>query len=529
MERVKKFSELHVGDKMGKFCERGYIIINKDAEYILPEYCNEWKKSDITDFSFYIHPNQTFFNLRNNNEIFFLIGHAYNPYTDSFREEEILSQWVNAAKIGADEELDYINSVTGLYLMGKIVGNTISVLLDCSGMMSGYYGVFEKTIMIASHTVLFREIFDLQQTEYVKELLSDRFYHLYGGFLPGDISPYESVYRIVPNTKVDINTLNFKADIIRFYPNRPIQQIISEEDYQKQIEKISDIFKKSMELICLKWQKPALSLTGGMDSKTTLSAANGMYDKFYCYSYISSKAEKIDAYAAHDICKAINVKHNIYQIEISEYNQEEYRIVKEILQYNNDYIDKNNVNDVCKRMFFDGTKDFDIEVKSWVSEIARANYYKKFGKKKMPKNISPRRCSSMYKIFLTNRSLLKKTDTVFKQYIEKTCFKQNLYNFDWSDLFLWEIRYGSWGGLVITSEHKYSYDITIPYNNRKLLELMLSVDLMKRRKDILHNDLIKKMNVGIYDTGITIVNLNETKFRELCEKIYFNINTFLPF
>ena len=96
-------------------------------------------------------------------------------------------------------------------------------------------------------------------------------------------------------------------------------------------------------------------------------------------------------------------------------------------------------------------------------------------------------------------------------------------------MFLWEIRYGSWGGLVITTEHKYSFDITIPYNNRKLLELMLAVPLEKRRKDILHNDLIKLMNKKIYDTGINIVNLNETKLREVCEKIYFNINTFLPF
>ena len=529
MDKIKKFSELHIGDKMGKLCEKGYIIIGKDAEYVLPEYCNEWKKSNIMNFSFYIHPRQELFYFKNNGEAFFLIGHTYNPYTYSFKEEEILNQWVNAAKIGENEELDYINSVTGLYLMGKITENTISVFLDCSGMMSGYYGILKRTVMISSHTALFREVFDLQQSEYVKELLSDRFYHLYGGFLPGDISPYDNVYRIVPNTIVNIDTVNYKTDIKRFYPNRPINRIVSEEEYQKQIEKIADVFKKSMELISLKWKKPALSLTGGMDSKTTLSAANGMYDKFHCYSYISSEAEKIDANAANKICKAINVNHRIYQIETQTNNQNEYQIVREILQYNNDYIDENNANDVCKRMFFDETQDFDIEVKSWVSEIARANYYKKFGKKKMPKDISPRRCSSMYKIFLTNRSLLKKTDNVFRQYIEKTCLKQHLYNLDWSDIFLWEIRYGSWGGLVITSEHKYSYDITIPYNNRKLLELMLSVDLVKRRKDILHNDLIKKMNIGIYDTGITIVNLNETKFREVCEKIYFNINTHLPF
>lgn len=46
-------------------------------------------------------------------------------------------------------------------------------------------------------------------------------------------------------------------------------------------------------------------------------------------------------------------------------------------------------------------------------------------------------------------------------------------------MYLWEFRYGSWGGLVITSEHRVSYDITIPYNNRLLMELFLKLPLEK--------------------------------------------------
>ena len=60
-------------------------------------------------------------------------------------------------------------------------------------------------------------------------------------------------------------------------------------------------------------------------------------------------------------------------------------------------------NDVRKRLFFLNTPDFDVEVKSWVSEIGRANYYKKFGLKKMPTQLSPRQMTSMYKFFTYNR------------------------------------------------------------------------------------------------------------------------------
>lgn len=44
-------------------------------------------------------------------------------------------------------------------------------------------------------------------------------------------------------------------------------------------------------------------------------------------------------------------------------------------------------------------------------------------------------------------------------------------------MYLWEMRYGGWGGLKITAEHRISYDITIPYNNRLLMELFLRLPL----------------------------------------------------
>ena len=90
-----------------------------------------------------------------------------------------------------------------------------------------------------------------------------------------------------------------------------------------------------------------------------------------------------------------------------------------ILQHNFGNIGRNNDNDVRKRVYYTqyGHCTFDVEVKSWVSEIGRANYYKKFGLKHMPERLSPRQMSTMYKLFLHNRSLLKETDAVFEEYI----------------------------------------------------------------------------------------------------------------
>lgn len=53
-----------------------------------------------------------------------------------------------------------------------------------------------------------------------------------------------------------------------------------------------------MRLISEKWDHPSISMTGGMDSKTTLACANGLYDQFRYYSYISMYGDKPDADAA---------------------------------------------------------------------------------------------------------------------------------------------------------------------------------------------------------------------------------------
>ena len=307
-------------------------------------------------------------------------------------------------------------------------------------------------------------------------------------FLPGDLSQFDGVYRVVPNTYVTFHKSDGTFAVNRFYPTQNIAMCKTKQDYDATIDEICDLLHTNLELISKKWKKPAISLSGGMDSKATFACANGLYDKFWYYSYE----------------------------------------VREIMEHNWGDMGKVNDNDVRKRMFFMDIPDFDVEVKSWVSEIGRANYYKKFGLKKMPKHLSARQMTTMYKFFSYNRKQARETDKIFRQYISKTDANR-IFNFDSSDMYLWEFRYGSWGGLVITSEHRMSYDITIPYNNRNLMELFLRLPLDKRIADVPHYDIIRKMNPKVDALNITVTNYNETKRRMYMERLYYFVNNFLPF
>ena len=105
--------------------------------------------------------------------------------------------------------------------------------------------------------------------------------------------------------------------------------------------------------------------------------------------------------------------------------------------------------------------------------------------------------------------------------------KEKLYNYDESDFFVWEMMHGGKCGLDI-GVMRMCFDVTIPYNNRTLLDLLLRVPLEKRVSDTHHLDLKKRMNQELFDMQIRIVNLNETNFRKKVLNGYFVLNSFWP-
>lgn len=127
-----------------------------------------------------------------------------------------------------------------------------------------------------------------------------------------------------------------------------------------------------------------------------------------------------------------------------------------------------------------------------------------------------------------NRKLVWECDKYFKEYFENTKFKENMYNYDESDFFVWEMMHGGKCGLNI-GVMKSCFDITIPYNNRKLLDLLLRVPLEYRISDKHHMDLKEYMNKKLFDMNIRVVNLNETSTRKKMANIYYTINTHIPF
>ena len=507
----------------------GFLITDDPAVGIgnYPLYPENWTKAGLGHFFVFCHRRETFYIAEHGARSYFLLGHAYNPFTMQTDETDILNDIAIVDANGADAFYDKVSELTGVFLLGRVSGNEITVLLDASGMQYACYGQIGGHTYIASHIRLVGDLCGLRMDEYVQRLIAYRWYrYMLGNYLPGDLTAFSELKRIIPNTSVTIS--QDTAKIERFYPNRPLEMCGDESAYHRVIEEASGVMRNTMRLIADKWKRPAISLTGGIDSNTTFAAANGVYDRFTAFSYVSMPREAVDAEAAKKISCAFSVPHSVFNVPDTSGGMPDFEVYKAILAHNDGDIGPTKDDDTRKKIVLMQQCDIDVEVKSWISETIRAYAYKYFGRSKFPKVLKPRHYTALYKLFFMNRRLVRETDRRFGDYLRDTRLHEHLYNYDESDFFVWEMMHGGKCGLNI-GVMKFCFDITIPYNNRKLLDLLLRVPLEDRISDRHHLDMKRLMNPALADMNIRVVNLNETERRKKMLNAYYILNTRLPF
>lgn len=509
-----------------KLYNRGFLITsekqNLGSEY--PFYSN-WREIYVCEKIYvYVHEETFAYTYEQDNIVYFIIGHAYDPYNMLVEEDEILKKLANAKKISDEKYWDVESNLTGVFCVGYIENDKIVYTTDCTGMQLVYHGAINGEIFITSHAKLVADLKGLEQPEYIKRLVTNKYWHYWGTWLPGDLSPFEELKRMVPNNAGSYILTEKKIDVFRFYPTKKIVETKTASEYKETIHELGRIMSNTMQCIAKKWpeKKVSISVTGGRDSMTALACSQKVYDKFHYFSYISNYDESVDAYAARDILKHLGLKHELYEIPEEWDGYKDLSVFKKVMECNNGCIGANNTNDLKKRLYFTEKSPCDIEIKSWVNEMGRGWYYNKYNKKKFPKYPYASYWRAMHKIYL-NTYLIKETDKVFSDYLKKYYSKDVFDKLSWLEAYFWEFAWSGGEGVFLTSEHRVSYDITIPFNNRKYIELMLTVPLEKRKKDNIPRDLISYMEPKIAETGITVHDVSHTNLRAFVVRVYLEI------
>lgn len=523
-ESLEKFPQFK--DKL--FC-RGFLLSNDNYFQVenYPFYSN-WAvttiKAENTCYYIYTHKDTKCYVHAEEKHTLFLIGHAYDPFHMKTDETEILKDLSRALSKGIKEFWKEESNLTGVFCVGYITAQGVVFSTDCAGMQLVYHGSINGKLFLTSHSKLVADLKNLHQSKYIQRLVNNRFWHYWGTWLPGDLSPFPELVRMQPNCAGIYRVGTGEINVKRYYPAHKVTETRTEEEYKRTIQELGQIMHNTMKCIADKWpnEKVSISVTGGRDSMTTLSCAKGLYDRFSYFSYISNKDESVDAEAAAKICSYLGLKHELYKIPDEWEGYEHLDIFKKIMECNAGCIGENNTNDLKKRLYFSQNPPCDVEVKSWVNEMGRGWYYNKYNKKKFPKYPYPSYWRAMHKVYVSPW-LIKETDKVFSDYLKKYYSKKTFDSLSWLELYFWEFAWSGGEGVFLTSEHRVSYDITVPFNNRKYIEKMLTVPLEKRKVDAIPNDLITHMEPKIAETGIVIKDISHTSFRAFVVRMYLEI------
>ena len=524
-EEMKKTLEGYPGFQNRLYC-KGFLITNErqniNAGY--PFYSNWTERTIGTSFYMYTHEETYAYTYKKDDISYFIIGHAYDPYHMITDENEILKSLAQAKEISDEKFWEAESCLTGVFCIGYETKEKVIYTTDCAGMQLVYHGTVNGKLYITSHSKLVADLKGLEQPEYIKRLTTNKYWHYWGTWLPGDLSPFEELKRMVPNHAGDYEKAEGSIDIFRFYPTRQIAETKTAEEYEYTIHELGKIMSNTMECIAEKWteKKVSVSVTGGRDSMTALSCAKKVYGKLHYFSYISNKDESVDAYAARDILKYLGLEHELYEIPEEWDGYKDLPVFKKVMECNNGCIGANNTNDLKKRLYFTENPPCDMEIKSWVNEMGRGWYYNKYNKKSFPKYPYASYWRAMHKVYF-DKYLIKETDKVFADYLQRYYDKETFDKISWLELYFWEFAWSGGEGVFLTSEHRVSYDITIPFNNRKYVELMLTVPLEKRKVDDIPIDLIKYMEPRIAETGITVKDISHTDFRAFVVRNYLEI------
>lgn len=500
---------------------RGFLLTDAAIDTAAYPFYGHWNSKPVGRYTAYTHELQRASVYEKDGKQFFLLGHAFDPFTMEIEEEAVLAHIAEA--YGTDLYWDRLAEITGVYVYGVVDGQKVEFLVDPSGMQSAYYGTVGGRFYLTSHSQIIGDLCGLQMTAFAKELIHYKWYHrVMGDYLPGDMTQFDEVRRIVPSIHYTGPEITHK----RFWPTEELKTAADPNDYQQVINEAAGILKNNMALISRKWKRPYISLTGGIDSNTTFAAANGFYDSFKAFSYVSAPKETIDAAAAEKIAKRFGVEHLLFNIPETPDSLKDYDELVRIIRHHDGYFIRQNENEYRKRVYLMQHLDCDVEVKSWVSETIRAYWYKHFGRKSFPA-LSPKLFRNLYKIFLTDRKLAHKVDKVFARYIMDFEYESIPASYPIADMHYNEVTWGSWGGPNISEMKMYS-DITFVYNNRKFFDLMFRVPLEKRINDQHHLDMKRVLNPELADMNIRVVNMKETAFRAFALNVVFTINSILP-
>lgn len=502
----------HLLFRRGYFCTD--IDLSGSRSPYLERVRREWETVPVGRFAIYHDICLPVTTHRGGDLTMVLLGTVVDP-VEATGEPGLIAAGLHDALLESETVFfDRLDDLSGRFVIIAAHGDSGFALQDATGLKTLFYDIGHEGVALSSHASLLAELLGYEPSAKSVQLISSSEYRSHARCFPGLYTPYPRVRMLTPNTLLDLSS----RQVRRFYPRRPLQRADLDDSL---VEAFSGLMRSQVEILARRYPL-SVSITGGFDSRVTLAATTGNLDRADFFTYVEVSAQEREAEIAGRLCAAIGGRHSVHRIDESSTGEglEEYMRVWRV----NTAGMRAEEQGLISKVLYERYPADHLHLKSVVSPVGKATY-RHGARGFLPRKLTPAALGSCYQIQPRSPFVLE----AFSEYMNTTGFSSDaVFNFDFYDIFFWEFRSGVWVG-VQTIDFDTSMDTFALYNNRRILEMMLSLPLRDRLEARLHRRAAAFMCPDIED----IPYLSEMKpwhvraTKEVARSVKYSIEGYL--
>lgn len=464
----------------GKTVARGFLIYRGSdsisrqfSEGEFSSRISHWRKTFFGPFQVWVDPLLNYETARDNTFGVSVMGLCINPFDGSSDNAAIARNLYTALSKGENDFFDYLDQLSGSFVVFYRLNDKVRILQDCAATKPVYYvNRAGSGVIASSHSALLGQTLGMERDPRCDHVFQNESYKSDPSrYLPGDVTPFVGMRNLTANTALVMESGTAR----RFFPRSPL---VPHEVNASLIDEISTIFSSQASILAKTNRPLFVAATAGRDSRVSIAAfSRHKGTQLFSFHYPANGHLTEDVKTAKVLAGIVKKKLNVY--DLSSYKSPDFDVAFRMTS-------PVGVWPAAALCYITEFPSNAIHIRSTISEIGRMFYGKRVSRR-----VSAEVLARAYTVtdFWSSDLVIG----AMHGFIEQSSFDEKLFfNYDLYDMFYWEHRNSKWQN-ILCQEAEMASDVFIPFNNRRLIQLLLSVPPSARAAALLHVEVTNKL------------------------------------
>ena len=298
-------------------------------------------------------------------------------------------------------------------------------------------------------------------------------------YLPGTMTPFPGIRLLTPNTCLDLD----RSEVSRTWPRRSRG---GDRNLGEVVEEAADLLRRQAGLLA-RGRRLALSLTGGLDSRITLASLREHPEAFLAFTIRDHRrVDDRDPDRAAEVCRGLGLRHLV--VDLADPPPGAAQLRRRIRAAHAEHRGDERFAAALLHPELRGR----VHVLSGASEIGRA-FYRSIERRRRRRDLPEVPDDDVLaRLFgdWSGNPIVRDEIAEFRTRVDLAAARRRGY--DPYDLYYWESRSGAWAALNAL-DTDFVAETLVPFNNRRLLELLLAAPLEDRIRGRVHLGIVRRL------------------------------------